>query len=181
MAQQQTANIETELARRHRKALTFIAAMFALTVLLVLLSFGLATRGLASLSNNPTLDGALRIAVVLVALGAVALRRTMFAPMRLRDIAGVKGIPALLATLERTTMRVAALGGLIAVIGFALSMLEREPLPMLLLGLAAAAVLLYAYPRKTAWLRLVRALSDDEKLTANALGANGSVAKGTSV
>jgi hypothetical protein len=100
----------------------------------------------------------IRIVIVVMGIGAVTLRRTRFAASRLQDIAALRGISALLATLQNTTVQVAVLGGLIAILGFFLMMLTRDPSNMVFIGIAALAVLLYCYPRRAAWQRVVHGI-----------------------
>lgn len=143
-----------ELARRHRAASLFVLAMAALTLTLIALAFAGVLIKTSSLSD-PALEGSLRIAIVLFGFGAVVLRRTRFSPARLRDIASLRGVSGLLATLQKTTVLVALIGGAVAVMGFVVAMVTGNEYDMLWLGLIALAVLLYAYPRRAAWRRVV--------------------------
>jgi hypothetical protein len=151
--QERNQRIAFELARRHRASVSIIVAMLALTLLLVALAFVLAPR--IAWTANAAVENVLRVLVVLIGLGAIALRRISFSPQRLRDTATLKGADGLLATLFRTSLIVAVLGGDIAIIGFIIALLTGEPFNMLLLGCAAAAVILYAYPRRAVWERVV--------------------------
>ena len=160
--------VQDELTRRHRAAVTVVLWVFALTVLLALVSFG----GVLDLDLSPGLAGALRIAIAVFGLGAVVLRRTMFSAMRLKDVAAVRGTSALLATLHKTTARVALLAAAIALMAFAISLATGDPADMVWFGLIAVAVLLYAYPRRSAWQGVLR-------FTAATDAADAPAAKGT--
>jgi hypothetical protein len=154
---------EDELNRRHRAAVLTIYAVLALTLLLAALSFAGVLAG--GIGFDPTIDGALRITVVFFGLGAVALRRAMFSGTRLQAIASLRGLSALLAHLQKTTMMVAAIGAAIAVMGFALTLLRGaagETPAMVWIGLIAVAVLLYAYPRRSAWRRVLQSAREGE-------------------
>jgi len=156
---QTTESIGEELARRHRAAVMTVAAMLALVLLLLALTFAVDVRfALPSGLSDPTLAIALWIAIILSGLGAVALRRTKFAAMRLQDIAALQGVSGLLATLENTTVLVALLGGGIAVMGFAITMITSDKYVMLRAGVIAIAVLIYCYPRRAAWERMVQTI-----------------------
>lgn len=151
-------SIHEELTRRRRTAVIAIAGMFGVTLLLAALTFTGVRFALSSSLLSPILDVALRIAIVVFGLGAVALRRTRFAALRLQDIAALEGAPGLLATLRNTTVLVALLGGAIAVMGFIIAMIPGNgPKDMLYIGLITVAVLLYCYPRRSAWERVVQA------------------------
>jgi hypothetical protein len=150
------SSVDGELERRHRAAVLTIYAMLALTVLLAALSLAGVLSEAAGF--DPLIDGALRIAVVFFGLGAVAVRRAMFSGTRLQAIASLRGPSGLLAHLQKTTMIVAALGGAIALMGFVLTLIRDaadETPAMLWIGLIAVAVLLYAFPRRTAWRRVL--------------------------
>ena len=101
--------------------------------------------------NNSSLDIAVRITILIFGLGAVALRRTKFAAMRLQDIGALKGASGLLITLQRTTLQVAGLGAVIALVGFIATLMTANDFYAYGAGLVAVAVLLYCYPTRTSW------------------------------
>ncbi len=160
-----------ELARRHRATAMFILAMMVLTVLLMALAYAgvfIPETGRA----EPVIDMALRIAVVFFGVGAVVLRRTMFNAARLQDIASLRGTSGLLDTLQKTTVLVALIGGSIAVMGFVINVVGGragdETVPQAVwIGLIAIAVLLYAYPRRAAWERVVQLTTPGETAPAS--------------
>lgn len=141
-----------ELNRRHASAMRVIWSVFLLTVVLMILAATDTIR--IPIKRNPVIEGALRISLALFGVGAIVLRRTKFATLRLKDIGGVGGGSALLETLEKTTIQVAILAAVIAVMGFVLSLFEVSDNDRWL-GIVAIAVLLYAYPRRASWLRVL--------------------------
>jgi hypothetical protein len=76
----------------------------------------------------------------------------------LQDIAALRGISGLLASLQSTTIQIAFIGGAIALMGFMVMIMTGNKFDMLRAGGVAAIVLLYAYPQRSAWQRLVRAI-----------------------
>lgn len=146
-------SVSDELARRHRAAALTVGGMLLLTVALTALSFSNIDFTLRGGASDPALVTALWISIAIFGLGAVAFRRFRFSALRLQDIAALRGLPALLATLQNTTRLVALIGGTIAVMGFILNILTGEG--MLRAALIAIAVLIYAYPRRAAWQRVV--------------------------
>jgi hypothetical protein len=82
--------------------------------------------------------------------------------MRLTDIAAVKGISALLKTLQDTTIQVASIGGAIALMGFVITILTADWTNMLRAGGVAAIVLIYCYPFRGAWQRVVTQIADSQ-------------------
>lgn len=108
--------------------------------------------------GDPTLAMALWIAILVFGLGAFVFRRTRFSAMRLQDIAALQGITGLLATLYGTTVLVAYIGGAIALMGFIITIMTGNPFDMLRAAGVALIVLLYSYPSRSAWKRVVHGI-----------------------
>lgn len=79
----------------------------------------------------------------------------MFSTMRLNNIATLRGISGLLATLQNTTLLLAVIGSAIAVMGFITTLLSNDWMHVRNAGVIAIAVLLYSYPSRTSWERVV--------------------------
>jgi hypothetical protein len=146
-------NTQAELLRRHRTAVLTIRALLVLTVALSGAAF--LGRNHFRQQDNPTLDMALRITILIFGLGSVVLRRTRFSAMRLQDIAALRGISGLLATLERTTIQVALLGGVVAAFGFGATVMTGNDFYSYGAGLVGIVVLLYCYPTRSSWQQAV--------------------------
>lgn len=168
--EQTVESTQSELVSRHRAAVRVVSVAFTFTLLLVVLALAGVARG--ALSPNPITTGALGIAIVILGVGVVAFRRTRFSAMRLRDIAALRGTSGLLETLQTTTICVALVGGVIALMGFIISVMTGYGRDMIYFGIIAAAVLLYAYPRRAAWQTVVAAAARES-------GEAGQAAKGT--
>ena len=165
--------IQDELARRHRAAALAVWAMAALTLVLLLLALTGALRG--SIEPDPQLGGTLRIVAALFALGAIVYRRTKFSAMRLRDIAALRGPSGLLKTLQATTVRVALIGGGIALMCFVVNLMTGASSDRWLCVIALA-VLFYAYPRRAAWRRVVEVTDDGPQAGDAAAAPKGTTA-----
>jgi|SRR5882724_11128535 len=152
-----TGNVQTELTRRHKRTATTVLSLLVAVVLLCVLAF--VSQKFLTPRNNPSLDIAVRISILIFGLGAIALRRTQFAKMRLQDIAALQGASGLLITLQRTTLRVAMIGIGIAVLGFIATLMTAVPLYTYQAGVVGVAVLLYGYPVRTSWEQAVRRFS----------------------
>jgi hypothetical protein len=150
-------NVEAELDRRHKSTRTTVLALLIGVLLLCALAY--VSKRFLTPQNNPSLDIAVRITILIFGLGAVALRRTKFAAMRLQDIAGLKGPIGLLITLQRTTLQVALLGTIIGVVGFVATLLTANDFYAYGAGLVSVFVLLYCYPTRLAWQRALRRFS----------------------
>jgi hypothetical protein len=137
-----------------------VGAFLVLDVGLVVLAF-FASNSIYR-AGDPSLIMGLWIAILVFGLGAFVIRRTKFAAMRLTDIAAVKGVSALLKTLQDTTIQVAAIGGAVALMGFVITILTADWTNMLRAGGVAAIVLIYCYPFRGAWQRVVTQLADKQ-------------------
>lgn len=157
---QTVESTQAELKRRHSVAVRVVAAVALFTLLLMALALTNVLAG--KLSFNPTTANMLRFAIVFLGVGAVYFRRTRFAAMRLQDIAALRGATGLLDTLQTTTVIVALIAALVAVLGFLISIMTGDGTDMLYMGVISIVVLLYAYPRRSAWELVVRATSDGE-------------------
>ncbi len=164
---QTIVSTEEELARRHRTAMMVVGGMIALTLALI----GVAYIAGNSLSRpgDPSLIKLLWVLILIFGLGALPLRRTRFNATRLQDIASLRGLSGLLDTLQGTTIQLAFIGGAIALMGFIMAMLTGDPFDMLRAGGVALVVLLYSYPRKSAWQRVVDGIEQTGDADASAV------------
>jgi hypothetical protein len=154
---QDSQNLQNELARRHRTATLFVAGFFVLDLLLLAIAYFSSDRIFRP--GDPSIVMGLWIAILVCGLGAFVLRRTRFAAMRLQDIAALKGISGLLKTLEGTTIQIAAIGGAIALMGFIITILKGDWTDMLRAAGVSAIVLIYCFPFKSAWQRVVNQMA----------------------
>ena len=153
-------NVQDELSRRYRKTSIIVVSFLVLDVLLVIIAF-FASNSIHP-AGDPSIVMGLWIAILVFGLGAFVIRRTKFAAMRLTDIAAVKGVSGLLKTLQDTTIQVAAIGGAIALMGFVIMIRTADWTNMLRAGGVAAIVLIYCYPFRSAWQRVVTQLADKQ-------------------
>jgi hypothetical protein len=153
-------SVQSELTRRHKTTATTIMWLLIAVVLLCVLAF--VSQKFLTLRVNPSLDIAVRISILIFGLGAIALRRTQFAKMRLQDIAALQGASGLLITLQRTTMRVAMIGILIAILGFGATLASGIPVYTYQAGVVAVAVLLYGYPVRSSWEQAIRRYATED-------------------
>ena len=149
-----SANVQEELRNRHKSTATTVLSLLVAVILLCVLA--LVSQKFLTQRNNPSLDMAARISMLIFGLGAIALRRTRFAKMRLEDIASLRGASGLMITLEKTTLLVAMIGVAVALIGFAATLMTGAPLYTYQAGVVAAAILLYGYPVRSSWEQAVR-------------------------
>ena len=153
-------HVQAELAKRHKAAATTIAGLLIATVLLSIVAY--LGKSFFTQQQNPTLDVGLRITILILGLGAIALRRTKFSTMRLQDIGALSGASGLLMTLEKTTLQLALLGAGIAALGFIGTLVTGNEIYTYWAGLIAVVVLLYSYPSRTAWIRTLQVFTPEQ-------------------
>lgn len=149
--------IQEEFRRRYRTAVMVVGAMLGLTVALMVIAF-VASESLHRPGYDPSVAMALWITILIFGLGSFVLRRTRFQPMRLQDIAALRGLSGLLASLQGTTIQIAFIGGAIALMGFVVTIMTGNKYDMLRAGGVALIVLIYSYPQRGAWQRVLRAV-----------------------
>ncbi|HZI59885.1 MAG TPA: hypothetical protein VFD62_04185 [Pyrinomonadaceae bacterium] len=144
---------QDELTRRHKAAATTVLGLIVATILLSIVAY-LAKPYFSELESRP-IDWAFLILVLMLGLGAVAWRRTKFAPARLQDIAGLYGVSGLVKTFEKTTLQLAILAAGIAVIGFVATLMTGQEFYTYRASAIAILVLAYSYPTKSSWIRAI--------------------------
>jgi len=152
--------VQNELLRRHRTSTLVVAVFLILDFVLLAIAF-FASDWIFRPGDSGIVMG-LWIAILVFGLGAFVVRRTKFAAMRLQDVAAVKGVSGLLKTLQDTTIQVASIGGAIALMGFMITILRGDWTDMLRAGGVAAIVLVYSYPFRSAWQRVVTQLARED-------------------
>jgi len=158
------ARLQNELERRYRTATLIIAGFLVLNLALLAIAY-FATDRIFRPGAPSTIMG-LWITVLIFGLGAFVIRRTRFAAMRLKDIAALRGMSGLLKTLQDTTIQIACIGGAIALMGFVITILTGDWTNMLRAGGVSVIVLIYCFPFRGAWQRVVRQLDQDDDLSA---------------
>jgi hypothetical protein len=155
---QTSESIQAELSRRHRTAAMVVGAMLGLTVALIAIAFFYSEA--LHRPGDRSLAMALWISILVFGLGSFVLRRTRFQAARLQDIAALRGVSGMMATLQSTTIQIAFIGGAIALMGFLAMIIDPTPIGnkyhMLRAGGVAAIVLIAAFPQRAAWQRLVK-------------------------
>src|SRR5258708_18432354 len=116
-------SLQDELVRRHRTATLVVTAFLGLDIVLLAIAFYAGERIFRP--GDRSLAMGLWIAVLVFGLGAFVIRRTKFAPMRLKDVAALRGVSGLLKTLQDTTIQIACIGGAIALVGFMVTIRSR--------------------------------------------------------
>lgn len=147
------------MARRHKAAAKTVVGLLIATVLLAVLAFVMRPYLVEKPPNLP-LDWATRIVVLFLGLGSIAWRRNRFSAMRLQDIAGIAGVAGLIKTLEKTTIQLALFAVAIAIIGFAVTVIQGNELYTYWSCAIAVVVLIYSFPTKSSWLKIVYYFTD---------------------
>ncbi len=151
--------VQSELAQRHRTAIMIVLGFLVLDAVLLAIAYFTAHRIIRP--GDESIVMALWIGILLCGLGAFVLRRTRFATMRLKDIAALRGASGLIKALQQTTIQVALLGGAIGVMGFGWAMLTHDWTNMLRAAGVSIIVLVYCFPFRSTWERVVRMMAPD--------------------
>lgn len=152
--------VQNELVRRHRAATLVVAGFLILDIVLLAIAF--FASAFIFRPGDPGIVMGLWIAILVFGLGAFVVRRTKFAAMRLKDVGAVKGVSGLLKTLQDTTIQVGSIGGAIALMGFVVTILTGDWTNMLRAGGVAAIVLVYCYPLRSSWQRVIMQLASND-------------------
>ena len=153
-------SLQNELVRRHRAATFVVVGFLILDVVLLTIAFAAGERIFRP--GDRSLAMGLWIAVLVFGLGAFVIRRTKFAPMRLKDVAALRGVSGLLKTLQDTTIQIACIGGAIALMGFMITIRTGDWTDMLRAVGVSVIVLFYAFPFRSAWERVMTQLAPYE-------------------
>lgn len=143
-----------ELDVRHKTAAMFVGASLGLSVALIGIAFTFGERFFRYSENTYSI--AVWTFIVILAIGVLVLKRMRFAASRLYDISILRGAGGMLKDMQSTTITIASLGGAIALLGFIVMIQSGDKYQMLRAGLVAIFVLLYSYPQKSAWLRVLQ-------------------------
>lgn len=143
------------LEKRYRTAAIVVISQIVTTLVLVGAAWFLIT-----FSSNEIADSALSamwLIILFIAIGTFVLRRMLFAWDRLKNIALLKGVPALLNNLQTYTILLSSLGEVVAIIGFMIAVLSGNKIEILRAGAVALIIFLMNFPRKTSWKRVILA------------------------
>ena len=159
-----SARLQDELVRRHRAATLVVAGFLILDIALLAIAFFASDRIFrpGDQARDAGIIMGLWIAVLVFGLGAFVIRRTKFAAMRLQDIVALKGVSGLLKTLQDTTIQVACIGGAIALMGFMITIRTGEWTHMLRAAGVSTIILVYCFPFRGAWERVVMQLGRED-------------------
>lgn len=141
--------VREELIKRHKAAAVTIAGLVIATVLLSIVAY--LARPYFRQQVDSSIDLAVRLVVFVLGAGSIVWRRTKLSTMRLQDIGSLQGALGVMKTLERTTIQVAVLSVAVSVSGFVATLTTGNPLYTYWAAVIAIVLLIYHYPRRSAW------------------------------
>lgn len=144
----------SELNRRHKTAAVVVGAFLGLALALIGIAFAFGEQ--LYRPGDRTFAIALWTLILILSIGAIIFRRVRFAISRINDVAVLRGASGILKDMQSTTIVVASMGGAAALLGFIVMIRTGDEYQMLRSGLVAIFVLLYSYPQKSAWLRVLQ-------------------------
>jgi len=154
-SQTKSKEYSEELNRRYRATAMKVNVMIVATIALT--GIGVFGHEVLHRPGHETELGLLSIVIVILAIGAILLRRTRFQAMRLQDVAALRGITGLLKTLQSTTLQVAYIALAIALVGFVGTILSGN-YEVVRTGIIAIVLFIYCYPKKHAWERVIHGI-----------------------
>lgn len=178
-----TPNLSDELNKRYKATATILFAEIGATIAFSITAWFVAgefqpfgeTAGnagftLDNLTKAPTGSGVnlaitiLWMAILVIAIGTFLMRRVLFASAGLRDAFNAKGSLGVLQSLQTKTTFMAILGGLVAVIGFTISILSGNKYDMLRAAVVALVILAMNFPRRSSWQKVSKIQNENFKL-----------------
>ena len=163
-----SGNFSAELEQRYRATAMKLNVMILLTAAVT--GIGVVGHEVMHRPGHESNLGFVSIVIVMLAIGAIVLRRTRFRAMRLQDVAALRGITGLLKSLQNTTLEIGYAALAIALLGFVGTILSGN-YEVLRTGVIAIVLFIYCYPKKRAWERVVNGIQ-------TAGDANDSTARG---
>lgn len=138
-----------ELEKRYRTTVFIILAQIFFVLILTLIAF----LGVFRVEvNSANLDfTTLWIGVLFIAVGTFILRRMFFNWERLKNIAILKGVSGVLATMQRNSVILGAMAEIVAVMGFLISIFSQNSGDMFRAAAISLVVFLINFPRKKIW------------------------------
>lgn len=140
------------LSQRYRLAVILVMA-FCISVLVYLLVAKLVPPR-ESVPGSETWMQPVYSGAIVLGISVVALRRIMLSKMFMRQ-ATVRGVPAVLSSLQAMTIICCALAELAAIGGLLLYFLTGDYQYSWRLGIVSLFLLIYSFPRRGEWERAV--------------------------
>lgn len=144
-----------ELNRRLRRARFISYGGFALTLLLIAVSYLFGQR-LTTEKAAPQLTSILWGLLLGLAIAAFIWRRTRYSTLRIKNVETLGGGRGLIDFLERTSVTLALGGIVIAVIGFIAALFSSDFIDAVRGTLVSLIVLVISLPRTYLWRKALR-------------------------
>jgi hypothetical protein len=141
------------LEKRYRTSVIAVSVQILIMLVLTVVAWFVITYSNNDISEQANM--ALWATILLVAAGSFVLRRMLFSWERLKSVALLKGIPALLDNLQANTILLGALGEVVAIMGFLVATLSGNKFEMLRAGAISLVVFLMNFPRKSVWQKIL--------------------------
>ncbi len=143
------------LERRYRTTTLIIAAQIVFTIILTAAVWLFAPPIVNSISDKTLMT--LWMLIIFLAIGAFLLRRVFFRWERFKDIALLKGVSGLLATLQVNAIILAVFATLLPIVGGVITTLTGSTFEIIRAEIVALIVFAINFPRKSVWTKIVAA------------------------
>ena len=141
------------LEKRYRTSVIAVSAQILIMLVLTVIAWFVITYSNNDISERARM--ALWGTILLIAAGSFVLRRMLFSWERLKSVALLKGIPALVDGLQANTILLGALGEVVAIMGFLVAVLSGNKFEMLRAGAISLIVFLMNFPRRSVWQKIL--------------------------
>lgn len=146
----------TELEKRYRMTVFIVLGQIFVSLILVFAGLFIAPKIPTALTEQDFTT--IWVGVLFIAVGSFILRRMFFNWERLKNIAILKNISGLLATLQRNSIILAIFALVVAILGLVITALTGNGTDMLRAGVIALVVFVINFPRKKVWKTIVTSL-----------------------
>ena len=151
--QENSLNNSVELEKRYRLSAIIVGAQILSVILLIVIAWVVIANSDNAMDAKS--QSTVWFFILFVAIGSFLVRRFLFNWDRLKTTAVLKGIPAVLQTLQTNAIMLGALGEIVAVMGFILATMSGNSWEMFRAGAVAMVVFLANFPRKATWKKIV--------------------------
>lgn len=150
---QLTASLNNQLAAAHKTAL-IIVLTFAMSIV-VYMGVGLLKLNLRGAKVQAQLPFAFYAAAAALAIGSILVRRALLHRTKLEVVAVTRGVEGLIKHLLNSTIIAAAIAEVIGLLALVVTFFGGDQNDVIRLSVVGLAVLVWNYPRRSAWERAV--------------------------
>ncbi|PYT08113.1 MAG: hypothetical protein DMF60_05645 [Acidobacteria bacterium] len=150
---QLTASLSSQLASAHKTAL-IIVLTFAMSIV-IYMGVGLLKLNVSGARVQVQLPYTFYGAAAALAIGSILVRRALLHRTKLEVVAVTRGVEGLIKHLLNSTIIAAAIAEVIGILALVVAFFGGDQNDVIRLSVVGLAVLVWNYPRRSAWERAV--------------------------